>query len=96
MIKWILLLPLVIVLAIFIVSWIFFNANQLGKINYHDWVGKTGVAGTSIDDKYGGIVYLDDKTVMAKSYCGEIERGSIVLLVAYDKENKHYKVEKYS
>lgn len=93
--EWILFIPTIFIVSCFVISWVVLSNNNV-YINPQDFVGKVGKAGTTIDDKELGIVYIECRQLMAKSYNGKIKRNWPVLIVAYDKKNKHYKVEKYS
>jgi hypothetical protein len=59
-------------------------------------VGEKGISGSSIDDSEPGVVYVGAKAIIAKTYQGTIRKDWPVLIVAYSKQDKTYRVGKFA
>jgi len=70
------------------------------KIKPSDFIGKRFFAETIIDEE-GGLIYLNDRHVMAKTsmmsktYRRKIRKGEPILVVGYDEKDEVYLIERY-
>jgi membrane-bound ClpP family serine protease len=86
----ILLLPFFLLILMFLIIHIFYN-----DLIDEDIIGLKGTAISYINSK-GGIVFVDNKYVTAKTYFSNINYGNNILVVGYDKELGKYLVEDYN
>ena len=94
-------LPLAIVSVVSVVNYFFLKSNN--EFNPRDCISEVGVLDTDASSSEDGLLsintwwndFIIEKTVIVRSYCKKIPKGSRVLIVAYDSDSKIFLIEPY-
>jgi membrane-bound ClpP family serine protease len=87
----ILLLPLFLLIVMVFTLHVLYN----DIISNRDIVGLKGIA-VSYINRDGGVVLVNKKYIIAKTYFSKINNGNYILIVGYDEDSKKYLVEDYN
>jgi hypothetical protein len=92
-------IPIIISIIVFTITCVVIHYYE-PEVKPDDFIGKRFIAETLIDEE-GGIIYLNDKYVMAKTsmmsktYRRRIRKGEPILVVGYSEKDELYLVERY-